>query len=193
MPLPFWNPGAADALEPGTWDVLRIGDTAMPGLSTVKPKRVARIDSQESPGVDGASQVPLGRRPSEVDVTVRLWTAEHLDRLETLMRQVLTPASKAPQKPVKIDHPSLRLHGITSMFVAEVVGPEPSHTAGVFELKIRFLEFLPGKIIGVAKTKEDVSIIKADKDTRKSQQPTGYTTSNASFPGTKPSVSESKP
>ncbi len=71
MPLPFWNPGAADALEPGTWDLLRIGDAAMPGLSTVKPKRVARIDSQESPGVDGASQVPLGRRPSEVDVLGR--------------------------------------------------------------------------------------------------------------------------
>ncbi len=193
MSLPFWSPGAADALEPGPWDVLRVGNTAMPGLSTVKPKRVTRIDSQESPGVDGASQVPLGRKPSEVDVTVRIWTADHLDRLEVLMRRVLTPASKAPQSPVKIDHPALRLHGIGSMFVAEVDGPTPSQPAGVFELKLKFVEFLPGKNVGVTKPKGDVSIVAADKDTRKSQQPVGYTTSNASFSGTPPSVSESKP
>jgi hypothetical protein len=194
MPLPFWNPGAADALEPGPWDALRIGDTEMPGLATVKPKRVARIDSQESPGVDGASQVTLGRKPSEVDVTVRIWTADHLDRLETLMRKILTPASKAPQRPVKLDHPALRLHGITSMFVAEVAGPEPSHTADIFELKLKFVEFLPGKHVGVMKAKGDTSIVNADKDMRKSQQPTGSATSNAGgAAASPPSATESKP
>lgn len=109
MTIPFWsNPDIADdfseAAPLNPWEVVWFGGVRAPGIATVRTKRAHRIDVRVSPG-DSAAQIPnLGPVPAEVDITLRIWTADHWKRWGDLHAQVfkkhvssgLPPEPRAP-------------------------------------------------------------------------------------------------
>lgn len=78
---PFWGD------SPDLYDTIRFGkDFVMPGVCTLRGKAFSqRVQRDQPPGKHGASLKQLGRQPCKIDITLKLWTAEHLAAFERLI------------------------------------------------------------------------------------------------------------
>jgi hypothetical protein len=140
--VPFWGD------DPGSWDTVSftLPNSAtvhqMPGLARVSGHVALHRDKVSSPGKIGVRSTLLGYRPAEVDLLVRLWTAEHLRAFEKIAKYI-RPLPGVAHQPIQVGHPALSLYSIGAVIVIEATLPEiVSEGDEIYEVKIRCEEFI---------------------------------------------------
>lgn len=93
MPVPFWD----DA--PGAWDTLSLGGVTVPGLASVSGQVARKMDTRSRAGADGATVRDRGYEPAQLEIHVKVWTAEQLAQLEDLIASIHPRGVTQPSTP----------------------------------------------------------------------------------------------
>jgi hypothetical protein len=153
--VPFWD-DPPNSIEPGfslfsPWDICFINQQGLPGLARVEGKCHREFDIKKPRGSDSATITSVGQYPGKFDISLRIWTSQQLDNLQSI---IPTLKPKRGVKPTAVDvmHPALTLLGIRSLIIVEVGTLNQTGIPGVREMKINCLEFWPGLIKDVTTT-----------------------------------------
>lgn len=85
---PFWGE------DPESWDSVVIKGQRLPGICAVKGKGFSqRLDRKKSAGKNGHSVTHLGVDCAKIEITITMWTEEHLRAWEKLI-PLLKPRAK---------------------------------------------------------------------------------------------------
>jgi len=134
--VPFWGD------QPESWDRVILGGQELPGLAEVDGEISQRLDRKKVPGQNGETVTHLGWEPTAVDITLELWTAEHLRRFVELADIIKPKFQKGPPKPVDIYYPALEAFRIRAVTIVKCSLPKPrSRGADIFVVKMKALEF----------------------------------------------------
>lgn len=138
--VPFWGD------DPGAWDAITIAGVRLPGIAEVDGDVELRVDLKETPGAKGAKHSLLGWKPSQVTVTVRVWTADQLELWAAIAKQLRPLIAKGgtnQPKPVDIYHPNLEIFGIHQVTVTKIgfLKPVGDVSQGMRSVTINALEF----------------------------------------------------
>lgn len=128
----------------GDWDSIYLAGLFIPGKCDVGGSVSQRLDVKDAPERDGSSITLLGRQLARVEVTARLWTAEHLAAWEQIVALVQPLHGKRQPDPLDVFYPSLELHGIRSI-VVETISLLRETQPGIFEATISAVEWHPPK------------------------------------------------
>lgn len=180
---PFWGD------YPGLWDQVQLAGIILPGLARLSGDLEHRVDRRRIPGQDGERITHLGCKPAEIEITLRMWTEEHLNAFSSLA-PVLRPQPKAAAPdPVDIVHPATHLYGIKAIQVLRISLPVPVGDGDVYEVKIRGVEFVPLRKGAKSKVKTptsstDIATIpnEAARTARESQAKPSQTSSGPGTP-----------
>lgn len=82
MPIPFWD----DA--PGAWETLSLGGVTLPGLASVSGRVARKMDTRSRAGADGATVRDRGYEPAQIEIHVKVWTAEQLEQLTNVLATI---------------------------------------------------------------------------------------------------------
>lgn len=141
--VPFWD----DSDRGAEWETVQINEYVWPGLAKVGGTGPSmKLDAKSRSGSDGARLVRKGYEPAAFDVTLILWTAEHLDALGEilpLLRPGRATTARRAQDSESIDlyHPSLAMLGITQGVVKSISVLAPGSVKGSWEQRISFVEY----------------------------------------------------
>lgn len=61
------------------WDTVYLAGAPLPGLATVSGAHGRKLDVKSAPGRNGARIIDKGYEPAKIEITLRMWTPEHLD------------------------------------------------------------------------------------------------------------------
>jgi hypothetical protein len=152
--VPFWDLPLTtyelsnNAFNP--WDTVILGGLWLPGLGKVLVKTRKRFDVKKKKGSDGAGLTFTGYDPSDVNITLRVWTPIHLDTLQSLMPMLKAKSTTAAgaqataaELALDISHPALALIAIHSVVVVGVSGLVDVEPKGVKQMEIACLEYVP--------------------------------------------------
>jgi hypothetical protein len=145
---PFWTE-APDAVnvqiaEPNAWGRVRLADTWLPGVCTVRSSRARKAYRAGGPGDEQEEIIDTGAEASEVSISCSMWTRDHLARFEDFIEAIeMKGGSRADPKAVDVTHPGLNLLGIHRLYVTSISVPEPAGMPGMFQSMIQASEFKP--------------------------------------------------
>lgn len=126
----FWSGGSVNGVD-------------LPGLVRVRISRGNTWDRKIAKGAHGETQTFNGRKAADVDITIRVWTAEDWTRLETEILPLLEPqVGKETPKPLDLVHPVASSRGVKAILVDSVAGPDPNDN-GIYEVQIKAFEYAP--------------------------------------------------
>ena len=164
--VPFWSD------SPSTWDSVVIAGFTLPGVCTVNGRVSRRVDKKSAPGTNGQTVTYVGDDVAEFDITVRMWTSDHLTtfiNLLTFLKDQKSPDdaaglaiasgssskltvkvnsdrgySKFPMAPVSVTHPTLTMYRVRAAHVLEYGFPRPvgDAAAGIYEVTIKMIEHI---------------------------------------------------
>lgn len=81
--VPFWGDGS------GAWDTVWVKGLRLPGVAEVDGKGFSRrVDRKKSAGRNGATLTQTGMEPADIDITLTLWTPEHLIELQHILKEI---------------------------------------------------------------------------------------------------------
>lgn len=127
---------------PDGWDRCAMANQVLPGLAHITHGGVKiKIDHKNKSGADGANPTCHGLEPQPIGLEVVTFDDDQREALAAIV-QPLVPTLGRKQLPVSIDHPSLRVLGITSVLI---VGASPLINMGKQRTKMTFdlLHWLP--------------------------------------------------
>jgi hypothetical protein len=180
---PFWDPqsngleyvvgeGVPEALgrdQWSAWDKMTLAGRDVPGHVVVFGRRAQRHDMPGVPGQNFARLTNLGYDPTEIDITITLWTggqqADYEDLLLLVQPKPLPPQPPVvltqvqitngvpgpPQQvtlvrkpqPIDVYHPALAIMGVKSIFIHDVGLLVPGPVFGTKIATWRAAEFAP--------------------------------------------------
>ncbi len=148
--VPFWDPGAPveSFASPSAWDVLVIGNETLPGVAIVTGGRRQKLDRKDSPGTDSSTITQLGREPAQIEVRLVMWTPEQLAQWVRIAKVLHPPFGKGMGKPYDVYHPGLAALSIWSLILVDIGVTAPGGQPGVYESRLRFIEFAPPAQVG---------------------------------------------
>jgi hypothetical protein len=126
----FWSGGSVNGID-------------LPGLVRVRISRANNWDRKIAKGAHGETQTFNGRKAADVDITIRVWTAEDWTRLESEILPLLEPQTgKETPKPLDLVHPVASSRDVKAILVDSVAGPDPNDN-GIYEVQIKAFEYAP--------------------------------------------------
>jgi hypothetical protein len=139
----FWND------EPGAWDILFIASDRGPSLRApgiVKECKVSRgikLDEKSAPGANGATLTYQGKKLAKVEIKLLLWTENDVVSLERMIADLFPNDAKGAPKPRDFVNARLALHGLKSLYVEELEGPEGPDEKGMVTVTLKCTQFAP--------------------------------------------------
>jgi hypothetical protein len=87
--IPHWDE------SPEAYERVIIKGVTLPGAATVSGDGYKRrVDKKRTPGLHGETTTDLGQDAAEIEITLELWTAQHLADFHTMVKRVLAPRRK---------------------------------------------------------------------------------------------------
>lgn len=145
--LPHWHD------DPEAFDALFLAGQQIPGVAQVKVSRKVKIDKKSPKGKNKATITKQGVEAAEVQITIRLLDAADFEAIKELMPLLEPVADKkttGSDDALDIAHWATWMRNIESIVIEEVDGPELND--GIFELKIKAVEFERPKAVSGAGT-----------------------------------------
>jgi hypothetical protein len=147
--IPFWDvpplsldPSAANF---SPWDTISFAGQVFPGLARVRGDKPKRIDRKLKKGNSSATLTFVGYAPSEFDVILSIWEPSQFSLLQALMPTLLPkpgkPGTSTNFSPVDVSHPALALANIRSCIIEKVGILQPGNPKGVWDLRMRCIEY----------------------------------------------------
>lgn len=134
MPVPDWN-------TTEDWDILLLGDVAMPGTARVEVDMPSGVDVKKPKGGRRATVRDTGSPPAKLDIELTLMPAD-MPLFERYLPILRPRASNGVMDPIAIAHPNARMWGINVVLVDSVSSPMPT-TGGYLRIKIKAIEWVP--------------------------------------------------
>lgn len=116
----------------GDWDTIKIGAILFTGTKIViSGAPQYKLDSASPPGMDGARQTPKGYVPAKLKIEIDLWwdvdTGSPTMNAWALVIGMYKPKpGKTKLGPVTIDHPLLRMYGMSRFYILATPFPRPT-------------------------------------------------------------------
>jgi hypothetical protein len=139
------------------WDRVALNGTFLPGLWEASATPSIQLDVQKPTGFDGAALVSRGYVPAGITLTGQIWTPEQWSEWQRILptfwavphHYATSDAKKSggqiqgSQKSVKVQHPGLASLNIHELVIRQMTPPEPSGKAGIRQIKIMAVEYVP--------------------------------------------------
>jgi hypothetical protein len=92
--VPFWGD------EAGSWDAVWLKGIRLPGIAEVDGRGFSRrVDKKRSAGRNGATVTHMGLEPADIDITLTLWTPQHLTELQEVLKSIRPAKASAATAP----------------------------------------------------------------------------------------------
>jgi hypothetical protein len=154
IPTPLLYGEGPDYIKSSRYDMLVLGNHAVPGKCTLRGSVELAVDEKKASGVDGAALTINGIRPARMDATIEIWTQRQWELFLKLVPRIWRKPNKRLKGKAIVDfgmaldlnHPYAALWGITSVVVTGAGFPEPAGTRGAMQIPLHMRQFiLPGK------------------------------------------------
>ncbi len=142
MGIIFWDPKALDdgkTYQDNEWDTAWLGDAQVPGLVNVRCQPQRETDKKKRHGTDGAKITVYGYMPSDVMITVLIWTKAQWEAWQKLTPTLWPKGGKPAADAFQIRHPETGLWGINAVYI---VSPSSSTKGPVEQSKMWTLKCL---------------------------------------------------
>ena len=139
--IPFDEVSRGDEENANPWDMCSLGPYALPGIVSVKIKRGRKLDVKNPPGAHFATITDRGYKPAKIDVKLTIWKPSHWKQMQDIWQYIEPIAGKDDPEPLDIIHPATAFRKISSVYVAEITGPEHSSIRGAMEFGIECEEW----------------------------------------------------
>lgn len=126
-----WEAGDTD------WDTLTLGGFKLPGVPRVTVKRGRKLDKKSAKGRNGATITDGGGQGAEVEIELRIATAEDWDTW-CLVLWALDPTKVAPQA-YTVVHPQTEAFQVQSVMIEDISAGPPD--SGIYTVKIKCAEW----------------------------------------------------
>lgn len=134
--LPHWHD------DPDVFDALFLAGQRIPGVATVKVSRKVKIDKKSPKGKNKAVVTKQGVEAAEIDIVIRLLSAEDFEEMKVLMPLVEPVPDKntaGADDALDIAHWATWMRNVEAIIIEDTDGPELKD--GIFELHIKAVEF----------------------------------------------------
>jgi hypothetical protein len=126
--------------HPEAWEELYLENLRLPGLIRINGNGFEqRLKTKKAPGRKGAKITYVGSDPANVDITLTMWTEEHLRAFESFIRQFMP--NKGTSVPLRVNHPALALYNIQALTVLSAGFPVPGGREGLWTVTIKTIEW----------------------------------------------------
>lgn len=160
--------------DPDVWESITIANTRFPGNCRLKGKIADKKDRKSKPGGTTIS-THYGYAPAEVEITLRLWTADHWSLFQNVIVPLVRPKPNAgPPAAYEVSHPALEVYGITKLEFIEADLPCQSGEVDIYEVNIKAREWLPP--VSKVTTNTAAVAIRGNDLTTETNKRTGTTT-----------------
>lgn len=144
--------------SPMPWERGTLNGFKVPGIFDVRCTPRIKLEIPKASGRDGGPAIEKGHLPAEVDITITIWTPQHLRLFEALMIGIwrapgqdstyqLTEAGQVVKatRAVSIAHPKCngQPYNITAILLERVSSLEPGREAGTRACQIKAMQYLP--------------------------------------------------
>ena len=123
------------------WDMCSLGPYTLPGIVSVKVRRGRKLDVKNPPGAHFATITDRGYKPAKIEVKLTIWKPSHWKQMQDIWQYIEPIAGKEIPKPLDIIHPATAFRKISSVYVADISGPDPSSIRGAMEFGIECEEW----------------------------------------------------
>lgn len=136
MSIIFWDPKAianGETYSSNDWDTCWLGDLQLPGLVDVRCNPQREVDKKKRHGSDGAKITVYGYLPSEVVISVLIWTKDQWEAWQKCAPIIWPGPGKLPADAFPIRHPQTALWQINAVYV---ISPSSSTKGPVDQSKV---------------------------------------------------------
>ena len=138
---PFWNDSGQGQDQ---WDRLLMADNIWPGLAEISGSGVKRrMDVKKTKGKDGGTLKDNGMDPAKINISLRLWTAEHWKKFNELLPLIHPKRKGGSRTPTEIVHPQCNALGISTIYISQISFPELDRSSGVMTVSMSAIEWMP--------------------------------------------------
>ena len=138
----------AAQFPPNPWDTVVVGPVRLPGICEVRVTSARRIDMPKKSATDGSGLIFHGKNPGRVEIKVRIWTKRQLQDLDSALAIIWSGRGKLQglkDLAFDISHPKCLMHGVSSIVVLEIEGPDPGKVTGELVMTLKCVEFIAPK------------------------------------------------
>jgi hypothetical protein len=159
----YWTPGCDGATYMSNPDsIITIGGGsvpsvaagqvfALPGLCTVHCHTEYAVDKKKPIGSNGERVTLHGVNATDIDIEVMIWTPEQLRQLRNIVN-IIFPGNKGNQQARDVSHPTFTTHGVKSMIVLGIDGPNKGPVVNSRVFNIRGISFAKPNTTNVTTT-----------------------------------------
>lgn len=123
------------------WDMLVLGNFAMPGIWTVTGDVARDLDKKKSKGKDGQRIKDNGYLNAEIVLIGQMTDRDDWKVMINAMKDIHPRKKGSATEPLACEHPVLAFLGITNVYVQRISSPRI--VDGILEIRIAVLEWLP--------------------------------------------------
>lgn len=140
----FWQPDGAEGVlyAPNPYDVVKIDKELIPGRCEVSAKAQRKKDTKSGAGTDGGTTTTTGYQPTEVSLSVSIWTPEQWAVWQPMMARLWPRVGKGQPQVHTIYHPDLAILGISQVVVLSLSTPENGSVKGERVFKLNLIEYV---------------------------------------------------
>jgi hypothetical protein len=177
--------GSSGRANPKGWDRCVLANQVIPGFVRVtRANTRLKIDHKPKPGADGGNPTFHGLDPQPIELEIMTFSDDDREQLASIV-QPLLPKQGTKPTPVSIDHPSLRILGISAVQV--VGGSGLIHVAPMkAKMNLELLHWLPTKKQSATSTPKGAPKRKVQNDRKQANTPpeqqTGFCSPPMSVP-----------
>lgn len=148
----YWTPGCeGDTYMSNLDSIVTIGGGsapsanagqvfALPGLCTVHCHTEYATDKKKPAGSNGARITVHGVDATDIEIDVMIWTPEQLRQFRNIWN-IIFPGNKGTQQARDVSHPTFTTHGVKSMIVVGITGPDKGPVVNSRMFNIRGFSF----------------------------------------------------
>lgn len=125
------------------WSVCRLGPHILPGLAQLKVESGRKLDVKPIPGSDGGKTTDKGYEGGKVTIELVMWLKSHRDTLLRILPLIHPRKAGKKRDAYDILHPAASYHGLRSVMIHKIKGPEIGSVHGTKTLTIECVEWMP--------------------------------------------------
>ena len=176
------------------WDTAFINGEQLPGTCELSDGNTELfVDHPKPDGKDGGVLILKGKKPSDFQITVTIWTRPQWLVMQQRIGQFWRATYKAAKSPpaIQVDHPGLAIYGIRRAVLVGIGFPRPGPFDGSKSFVLKFREDMPpGKKLVTQKAHDPKVAIqlrmdKSDAPANETPTPPSRVPGNVSLAGPK--------
>lgn len=135
-------PWFTDKIDNYAWNTLFVDGQPLPGTATIDCALTRDLDVKKVKGQNGANYEDQGSGPVDISIELLFRTQDEWDVFQSVLPAIQPRRADAARSPLRVEHPTLALFGVSLIYVKSIGSPKIDANAGI-SISIKAIEYNP--------------------------------------------------